>query len=178
MKHRRKETIKKLAVYFVKVNGILGIGSVILSVIVIILGEIIPKESTWKYPVIIAIIAVIWLIMVILNYIVSINRKIPLKIDTHKICELLLENVELISKICHGVTTDDEQLFCLVMLNNLESVKKYCFANPNSKDIVVRQIILQVDFLDKRSHIMDNDNQIKLRNLKLQLTPYYETIKI
>lgn len=166
----RTGIIKKLLGHFVKVNGVLGIGSVLLSIVVLILGEVIPKEYGWRYPVIIASIAIIWLAMVILNYIVSISRKVPLKIDVHKIYETLLENIQIEKIIENGVTLSEEKLLCLTMLNNLNSAKKYCF--DQQKDLVVEQIIAQVDFLVKRCNILDEVNKAKVENLKMLLTPY------
>ena len=166
----RTGIIRKSVGYFIKVNGVLGIGSVFLSILVLILGEAISKECAWRYPVIIASIVIIWVIMVILNYIVSTNIKVPFIIDEHKIFETLLTNIKIEKMIMNGVTPSEEKMLCLTILNNLNSAKEYCFAR--TKDLVVEQIMEQVDFLVKRCKVLDEDNQKKVGNLESQLMPY------
>lgn len=156
---------------FSKESNIISLVSSLISLIVTFLISLIKdKSDEWKFWVIaIVIIAVGYLLMTLINYLILSNKKIIFRVNDDEIDVLIYANSKFMCEIKKiDVSIVEKRYYAIRLLDNIEKLKILIFKNDNAtKTKYQRKCVIEyISFLNDYSYLLEKTDENRLLNLK------------
>ena len=153
---------------FNKSIAILGIASVLFSLIITVLNDLLTGkvEFIWKYVIIVSVCLLVFLLSVLVFYIFSMNSK-PINIgDALKLQTILnsvLENEELLKKYDNEGDIQKRKIYLYKILHNYEN--EFLYTQTHPLEVVEHFAQIHKNFLKQNYSEMDETCKIKFNRL-------------